>query len=68
MLDTLGFTCVAFVAGALALFAPEFMSNAYTELGIDSDSKRSVYHEMLSVPTSVLPLLRTEGRLAKAVP
>ena len=28
MLSTLGFTCVAFVAGALALWAPKYMSKS----------------------------------------
>jgi len=28
MLSTLGFTCVAFVAGALALWAPTYMSKS----------------------------------------
>lgn len=35
VLDTLGFTCVAFIAGALALFAPSFIHNAYKKGGHD---------------------------------
>jgi len=39
MLDTFGFVCVAFVAGALALFGPKFVYQAYVRQpgnGMDS--------------------------------
>ena len=35
MLDTFGFVCVAYVAGALALFAPSFIHLAYEFQNID---------------------------------
>ncbi|XP_048746998.1 protein spinster homolog 1-like isoform X3 [Ostrea edulis] len=37
VLSTLGFTCVAFVTGALALWAPSYMFNAIKAQGQDAD-------------------------------
>lgn len=37
VLSTLGFTCVAFVTGALALWAPSYMFNVIKAQGQDAD-------------------------------
>lgn len=42
VLSTLGFTCVAFVTGALALWAPSYMFNVIKAQGQDADEGKWV--------------------------